>query len=95
MTGASGSGSVEASSSSGEILERPASTHSNRGGTLSTPVACVSSPKQPSASSVHTDPMWKDRMRSNFTDIVISKCSDMTKAAYVNDEDVQVVNLGF
>ena len=94
LTGASGSGSgVASSTSSGEI--GPASTPSNRGGTLSTPVAGVSSPKQPSASSVHTDPVWKDRMRSNFTDLVISKCSDMTKAAYVNDEDVQVVNRGY
>ena len=43
-----------------------------------------------SGPTVHTNPGWKDEMQANFRALIVSKCSEATKSAFDDNEDIQV-----
>ena len=43
-------------------------------------------------STVHTNPLWMDEFKLNFFEIVVSKCSEVTKDAFEKNKDVKVTN---
>ena len=43
------------------------------------------------ASTVYTNPEWKEDLRSNFKELIVQKCSEATKAAFEENVDVEVI----
>ena len=43
--------------------------------------------------SLHLYPEWKEDFRRNFSKIVVEKCSQSTKEAFANNEDIKVLEI--
>ena len=43
-----------------------------------------------SGATVHSNPGWKDDLQANFRTLIVSKCSEATKSAFDDNEDIQV-----
>ena len=50
------------------------------------------SPAQHSASTtVHTNPRWMDEFKTDFVELIVDKCSVVTKDAFEKNDDVKVI----
>ena len=46
--------------------------------------------KSSSVTTVHTNPNWMDDFKTDFFDLVVVKCSEMTRDAFEKNSDIKV-----
>ena len=56
-------------------------------GTSSSDTTCAGSSR---SGTVHTNPDWLDKMRQNFFQLVVEKCSEDAREAVLNNADITV-----
>ena len=47
------------------------------------------------ATTVHTNPNWMDEFKTDFFDLVVAKCSEMTRDAFEKNSDIKVKGIKY
>ena len=70
-----------------EILDE-----TNAGTGISGDPGSSASDTKSSVSTVHTNPQWKDELRSKFKELIVLKCSEASRTAFEENVDIEVVS---
>ena len=75
------------------VLMRSAASSSTEKNAASSPKEknAASCSKEKHSSTVHTNPRWKDDLNANFKQLIVEKCSVMTREAFDDDLDIEVI----
>ena len=59
------------------------------------PLAGTSVSNIPSVSgtTVHTNPNWMDDFKKKFQDLIVQKCSELTRDAFERNSDIKVIHM--